>query len=86
MERLTVREHLELFGRIKNVEEKQLNKFVTSIMYDMNLQAYENKLAQVLLAPETCCPPADSSLRNASDLFLPLFSMPVQTDASSLRD
>ena len=48
LERLTVREHLELFGRIKNVEEKMLNKFVTSIMNDMNLQAFENKLAQSL--------------------------------------
>lgn len=45
LERLTVREHLELFGRIKNVPEASLNKFVMGILQDMNLSQYENKLA-----------------------------------------
>ena len=45
LERLTVREHLELFGRIKNVAEEALHSFVESILVDMNLSQYQNKLA-----------------------------------------
>jgi len=45
LERLTVREHLELFGRIKNVAEEALHSFVESILVDMNLSQYQNKRA-----------------------------------------
>lgn len=42
---LTVREHLELFGRIKGVPEKDLNRFVVSVIDEMDLTNFENKLA-----------------------------------------
>ena len=55
LERLSVREHLELFGRIKNVPEANLNKFVTGILTDMNLSQYENKLAGASFFTPTLC-------------------------------
>ena len=42
---LTVREHLELFGRIKGVDERDLKKFVRTVMEEMDLVPFENKLA-----------------------------------------
>jgi len=42
---LTVREHLELFGRIKGVPEKHLSRFVEAVIDEMDLKAFANKLA-----------------------------------------
>ena len=42
---LTVKEHLELFSRIKNVSEGELDRVVTSSMERMDLLRYSNKLA-----------------------------------------
>jgi energy-coupling factor transporter ATP-binding protein EcfA2 len=45
---LTVREHLELFSRIKNVPETELNASVDAALNRMDLMRYANKLAGAL--------------------------------------
>jgi ATP-binding cassette subfamily A (ABC1) protein 1 len=45
---LTVREHLELFSRIKNVPEAELNTAVDAALERMDLMRYANKLAGAL--------------------------------------
>ena len=45
---LTVREHLELFSRIKNVPEAEINKSVDAALNRMDLMRYANKLAGAL--------------------------------------
>jgi ABC-type multidrug transport system ATPase subunit len=45
---LTVREHLELFSRIKNVPEVEISKSVDSALSRMDLMRYSNKLAGAL--------------------------------------
>ncbi|ETK86251.1 hypothetical protein F441_09243 [Phytophthora nicotianae CJ01A1] len=47
-ELMTVREHLELFARIKGVARADLNNVVKSLMHQMNLDDFENKLAGTL--------------------------------------
>ncbi|KAG6967554.1 hypothetical protein JG688_00006265 [Phytophthora aleatoria] len=47
-ELMTVREHLELFARIKGVARADLNDVVKSLMHQMNLDDFENKLAGTL--------------------------------------
>jgi len=42
---LTVREHLQLFGRIKGVPEKDLSRFVEAVIKEMDLTKFANKLA-----------------------------------------
>jgi ABC-type multidrug transport system ATPase subunit len=42
---LTVKEHLFLFGRIKGVSERQLPQFVDSVINEMDLGDFANKLA-----------------------------------------
>jgi ATP-binding cassette subfamily A (ABC1) protein 1 len=42
---LTVREHLQLFGRIKGVAEKDLSRYVETVIKDMDLTEFANKLA-----------------------------------------
>ncbi|GLD97436.1 hypothetical protein PINS_up006120 [Pythium insidiosum] len=44
-ELLTVREHLELFARIKGVSGADLDDVVTEKIHQLNLAAFENKLA-----------------------------------------
>ncbi|KAJ0397450.1 hypothetical protein P43SY_006549 [Pythium insidiosum] len=44
-ELLTVREHLELFARIKGVSRADLVDVVTEKIHQLNLEAFENKLA-----------------------------------------
>ena len=45
---LSVREHLQLFGRIKGVAAEALEKLVQDMMSDLSLQPHEHKLAQNL--------------------------------------
>ena len=45
---LTVREHLELFGRIKGVPEEDMNDVIEYRMEDMGIKQYENKKAMSL--------------------------------------
>jgi len=45
---LTVREHLELFGRIKGLFNAPLERAVVDIMDKLTLRSFENKLAQSL--------------------------------------
>lgn len=45
---LTVREHLELFGRIKGVPESDMNDVIEYRMEDMGIKQYENKKAMSL--------------------------------------
>ncbi|POM66858.1 ABC Superfamily [Phytophthora palmivora] len=47
-ELMSVREHLELFARIKGVARAELNNVVKSLMHQMNLDDFENKLAGTL--------------------------------------
>ncbi|GMF14304.1 unnamed protein product [Phytophthora lilii] len=47
-ELMSVREHLELFARIKGVARADLNEVVKSLMHQMNLDDFENKLAGTL--------------------------------------
>ncbi|KAG3115661.1 ABC transporter A family member 1 [Phytophthora idaei] len=47
-ELMTIREHFELFARIKGVARADLNDVVKSLMHQMNLDDYENKLAGTL--------------------------------------
>jgi ATP-binding cassette, subfamily A (ABC1), member 3 len=42
---LTVREHLQLFGRIKGVAEKDLSRYVETVINEMDLAEFSNKLA-----------------------------------------
>jgi ATP-binding cassette subfamily A (ABC1) protein 3 len=48
LDRLTVREHLELFARIRGVEKEALNATVVTVMRRMDLTRFENKLAGTL--------------------------------------
>jgi len=48
LELLTVKEHLELFARIKGVPSKDLKMVVLEKMKQMNLMSFENKLAGTL--------------------------------------
>ena len=48
LNRLTVREHLELFARIKGVDATQLDQFVQQMMKDLDLKSHEFKLAKML--------------------------------------
>ncbi len=45
---LTVREHLELFARIKGIEEPDVNGVVMSLVTLMDLTVFENKRAGTL--------------------------------------
>lgn len=45
---LTVREHLELFGRLKGVPESHLNSKVAKKMAELRLTEYEHRLAHTL--------------------------------------
>ncbi|KAK8797122.1 hypothetical protein WA158_004332 [Blastocystis sp. Blastoise] len=45
---LTVREHLELFGRIKGVKDEDLEEVIQLRMEDMGITEYENKKANSL--------------------------------------
>ncbi|KAG7392080.1 hypothetical protein PHYPSEUDO_002304 [Phytophthora pseudosyringae] len=47
-ELMSVREHLELFARIKGVARADLNSVVKTLMHQMNLDDFENKLAGTL--------------------------------------
>uniref|UniRef100_H3GK29 ABC transporter domain-containing protein n=1 Tax=Phytophthora ramorum TaxID=164328 RepID=H3GK29_PHYRM len=47
-ELMSVREHLELFARIKGVARADLNGVVKTLMHQMNLDDFENKLAGTL--------------------------------------
>lgn len=47
-ELLSVREHLELFARIKGVSSANLDAVVKDLMHQMNLDDFENKLAGTL--------------------------------------
>ncbi|RLN57229.1 hypothetical protein BBJ28_00025928, partial [Nothophytophthora sp. Chile5] len=47
-ELLSVREHLELFARIKGVGRVELNGVVKTLMHQMNLDSFEHKLAGTL--------------------------------------
>ncbi|RLN46989.1 hypothetical protein BBJ29_006669 [Phytophthora kernoviae] len=47
-ELMTVREHLELFARIKGVARADLESVVKALMHQMNLDDFENKLAGTL--------------------------------------
>ncbi|GLE03144.1 hypothetical protein PINS_up012023 [Pythium insidiosum] len=47
-ELLSVREHLELFARIKGVPRRELENVVKNLMHQMNLDDFENKLAGTL--------------------------------------
>ncbi|EGZ11630.1 lipid exporter ABCA1 family [Phytophthora sojae] len=47
-ELMSVREHLELFARIKGVSSANLNDVVKILMHQMNLDDFENKLAGTL--------------------------------------
>ncbi|RLN38339.1 hypothetical protein BBO99_00008317 [Phytophthora kernoviae] len=44
-ERMTVREHLELFGAIKGVQRDDMDTVVTEKIHQLNLADFENKLA-----------------------------------------
>ena len=48
LDRLTVREHLELFARIRGVSKEGLNDTVLTAMSRMDLTSFENKLAGTL--------------------------------------
>ena len=48
LDKLTVREHLMLFGRIKGVATEQLDKFVVDMMRQLDLTPHEHKLASTL--------------------------------------
>eukprot|EP01052_Picozoa_sp_SAG31_P002114 SAG31_NODE_71_length_28115_cov_4.128105_14_plen_535_part_00 len=48
LDRLTVREHLQLFARIKGVAASKLASVVNLVMQQMQLQDFENKLAGTL--------------------------------------
>ena len=48
LELLTVREHLELYGRIKGLHGEALQKVVASKMQQMDLLDFENKAAGTL--------------------------------------
>lgn len=48
LDKLTVREHLMLFGRIKGVPAEQLDKFVCDMMRRLDLTPHEHKLASTL--------------------------------------
>jgi ATP-binding cassette subfamily A (ABC1) protein 1 len=47
-ELLSVREHLELFARIKGVAAQELSQVVKELMHQMNLDDFEHKLAGTL--------------------------------------
>jgi ATP-binding cassette subfamily A (ABC1) protein 3 len=47
-ELMSVREHLELFARIKGVSSADLSEVVKALMHQMNLDDFENKLAGTL--------------------------------------
>ncbi|TYZ68281.1 hypothetical protein PybrP1_002937 [[Pythium] brassicae (nom. inval.)] len=47
-ELLSVREHLELFARIKGVSSRELRAVVDDLMHQMNLDDFEHKLAGTL--------------------------------------
>ena len=48
LDKLTVREHLMLFGRIKGVAGEKLDEFVVDMMARLDLTAHEHKLASTL--------------------------------------
>jgi ABC-type multidrug transport system ATPase subunit len=48
LDRLTVREHLQLFGRIKGVKADKLEAFVQEMMTNLDLKNHEKKLASRL--------------------------------------
>ena len=48
LDKLSVREHLVLFGRIKGVTAQQLEKFVIEMMESLDLKQHEHKLASTL--------------------------------------
>ena len=48
LELLTVREHLELFAAIKRIPTADVNRVVSEKIREMDLSAYENKLAGTL--------------------------------------
>ena len=48
LSRLTVRDHLRLFGRIKGVKAAVLETFVQEMMTDLDLKSHEHKLASTL--------------------------------------
>ena len=48
VERLTVKENLRLFGRIKGVPSRQIASVCEAFMKAMNIKKYENKLIQQL--------------------------------------
>eukprot|EP01047_Picozoa_sp_COSAG01_P024230 COSAG01_NODE_1491_length_10131_cov_5.872508_10_plen_457_part_00 len=48
LEKLSVREHLVLFGRIKGVAAAELEEFVRAMISNLDLSAHEHKLASTL--------------------------------------
>lgn len=48
LDRLTVREHLELFGRIKGIPRAALSDYCNRMMDDLSLDKHMNKLAMTL--------------------------------------
>eukprot|EP00434_Breviolum_minutum_P010201 symbB.v1.2.009002.t1/scaffold565.1/size187815/15 len=48
LDRLTVREHLELFGRIKGIPTQELRRLCDQMMQDLSLSPHVDKLAMTL--------------------------------------
>ena len=48
LDKLSVREHLVFFGRIKGIKAQQLEKFVIEMMESLDLTQHEHKLASTL--------------------------------------
>lgn len=48
LDRLTVREHLHLFGRIKGTPVEELNRYCETMMADLSLTPHMNKLSMTL--------------------------------------
>lgn len=48
LDRLTVREHLELFGRIKSIKRRVLRGFCDAMMRDLSLEEHVDKMAMTL--------------------------------------
>lgn len=77
---LTVREHLELFSRIKNVPETELNASVDAALNRMDLMRYANKLAGALSGGnkrKLCVVSSDGSLSFAYRPCVSLLQLPT---------
>lgn len=48
LDRLTVREHLQLFGRIKGIKPSELRNYCDAMMHELDLQSHVHKQAMTL--------------------------------------